>query len=1472
MKRHALIGLCLYGAGVLHAQPDCTVTHYSVEDGLSENTVSCMYQDSRGYLFIGTFNGLNRFDGYRFRHYKTLTTSGAGQELEEDRIEEIREDRDGLLWVRVWGGRVYRFDVWNERFTKVPLPGKTGVNGVLPFRNGDVWLTTGNEGCFRVETGPADSAFRVETVRTPVLPSDTVYGVHEDRRGDGWLLTGAGAVRYRSENGGYACFRGDSSAFLTLAEGENVLLLGTASGRVYRYEAQGEAFAPLPFRFRSPVVQIERLDSTRFVILTEEEGFVLYDSRTGVRESHDRRNHPLLLAGKLRHVYVDRCGELWLRPETPGILHYDPRTGEMRHLYLPMDNAGAKRPAAEIFEDNNGFLWLRQEGGGFCFYDRRKRRPVYFHNDPDDPRRLFTNIVRRYYSDRQGNLWLSTHSKGVEKVNFHSSAFRLTRFSPDPGALTENESGALFCDRNGDLWCAARDGSLRIRNREGRWLGRMGRNGRLNEREPLNEVVFAMVQDTSGAVWLGTRYNGLMRLVPRPGGTHEYRVERFRHREDDPYSLSSDAVFSLFRDTLGRIWAGTWGGGLNRAERDAEGRFRFIHAGNRLQNYPAERFRRIRAIVSDGRGRLWAASPDGVLVFREDSGRPEELVFRPLCHVPGDTASLSTNNVQSLFRSSQGDIWIGTLGGGVNRATVAEEGGKDGGTGYALKKYNSLTGFPSDLIWAFEEDSAGCVWMATGHGLIRFRPDTETWEQYRDDRLGDKDFTAGIACRDSTGNLLFGCDEGVVEFRPEAVRKSDFVPPLYFSRFLLFNREVRPGDGSGILHESVAVAPRITLTHRQSVFTLEFTALDYRNPKKIRYACRLEGFEPQWNDRGTNRTVTYTNLPPGRYLFRVRSTNGDGVWCDNERTLPIVVLPPFGQSVAGRLLWALAILIVISVTFYILFTLYRLRNRIRMEREMTGLKLKFFTDISHEIRTPLTLIHAPVEHLLETESLPPAAAEQLHTVRRNTLRLLRLVNQLLDFRKIQLGGMKLKLEPVVPGRFVGQVREGFLAAARRQGVRLEFADGVSPETVLWADRDKLEMIVSNLLSNALKFTPSGKTVYVSLTEGRDTVTLTVRDEGIGIPRSRLNRLFTPFYSTSAGKGGLQRGTGIGLALTKELCGMLGADIRLESLPGRGTTFRVVFRKGREHFDPADERLTFADRTEEGAGEEDVSLAVKPPGAEPEKQDAEILVAEDNVELREYLCGLLGRHYRIRSAADGREALEVAGRSLPDLIVSDILMPGTDGIAFVRALKGDFRTSHIPVVILTALGGEDDRKRAFEAGADDYLTKPFGGAFLLLRIAALLEQRKRLQRYYSASLTDLGARTEDRVPGVTPEDNRWLGRLTEYLEARLTETDIRIGDLCEATCISHSLLYKKLKSLTGLSLVEFIREFRLQQAARLIAAGGHSLKEVAYRVGFGDPGYFARCFRQKYGVSPSRYREELRRREKPEAESGTGAEP
>ncbi len=1464
MKRHFLLLVTLLPFLIAKSQPACTFTHYSAEDGLSQNAVMSMVQDQNGILWFSTWDGINSFDGYDFKVYKAQ--QGNHVALTNNRVDLLEVDSYNYIWLQTYDNCIYRFDQRTEKFEQVPA--ENGSNEVkctsirvLP--DGIIWLLSDTEGAVRVKTDPEDHTLTTRTYATHAYGNTPacVYDVFCDRNDQEWLLTDNGLLKFAAGIDTPVTYflknklepDEQPQAFYAWCSFGDELFFGSDKGRVWCYSLENETFRLWELPVKDRIVAINEIKGIGLLVTTEQSGLVLSDAATREVRVYDKTNCPNFPSDAFHSVYVDRWQEVWFEMTEWGkVCHFDPFTKVFRQEQMPVEEKGADRsfPNFHICEDLHGNLWVHPQGGGFAWYDREQKKLLPFYNNPDSPDWRFSNRLHAMLSDKQGNLWLCTHSKGLEKVTFLNSQFNVYPRTERSYDLNASSVRAFFEDSEGRVWMGKRDGKIELYSYDFDYLGFLTEDGTVSQTgKPLLGVAYHIMQDAADNIWIATKGGGII-LLEKAGS--RFKVTHFLYDEDDIYSLSHNSVYWLHEDGHGRIWVATFGGGLNYIQRNADGKYVFINTRNHLKGFPNDRCYRVRHISSDKKGNIWVGTSDGALCFKEDFKDPESVVFHLYAHIPDDLHCLSHNNVYRILTTSSGETYLATFGGGLNQLVSLDDAGRA-----IFQSYTRKDGLPTDVLLSVEEDASGDLWISTESGLSKFIPPERRFDNYSEVDFGrNVRFEENTSLNLHTGRLLFGSTSGVLYFEPEHIRKSAYVPPVILSSLRISNQEVVPGMEGSLLEQSLNSTDCLKLSHKENIITLSFAALDLLHPENIRYAYCLEGFDKDWNYVDKQRTATYTNLPKGDYQFKVRSTNSDGVWVENERTLNISVLPSFWETPYALAIYLLAFVCVLFTGVYILFTIYRLKHEVSVEQQVSDIKLRFFTNVSHELRTPLTLIAGPVEYVLHQKDLSDDVREQLRVVERNTDRMLRMVNQILDFQKIQKNKMKLRVEQIDIVPFIHQLMDHFKSLAEEHRIDFLFESEKS-SLKLWVDVDKLEKMVFNLLSNAFKYTPPGKMITLFIHENEHSVAIGVQDQGIGIPKSKIASLFVRFENLLDKNLFNQQSSGIGLSLVKELVELHHGIIRVESKEGEGSCFTVELLKGKAHYTENVEFI-LSDAIEVDSEETEESPQETDRNASEHKT---MLLVEDNLELRFFLRSIFATDFHVVEAVNGAEGLEKALKFVPDIIISDIRMPEKDGISMTQDLHAHLTTSHIPIVLLTAKSDTESKLKGMELGADDYITKPFSATYLQARVENILARRVKLQQLYCARLMQVNLHPEETdttsSSDMTGQDRRFMERLTALMEKNMDNGDLMVDDLVHELAVSRSVFFKKLKMLTGFSPIEFIKEMRVKRAAQLIERGDYNMTQIAYMVGINDPRYFSKCFKQRFGMTPTEYKEEVR---------------
>lgn len=1448
--------LTLLFAAPATAQLKSNIAHYSTADGLSHDGVLCITRDRDGFMWFGTFDGLNRFDGTNFVVYKSRP--GDTSNLRTNKIREIVEDKAGYLWVKTYDFKIYRFDKKTEQFLPIsdgPFRSLFGdqvvINHIAPDARNGVWLLTENRGLLHVMNNsngqPTVISFAKKGQAGRLISGSNIKFRHIDAKGSIWVGTEGGlnclqankkdiyrAVKFNASTTKLL----SSFAFNCVAQSKESLFFGTSDGNLLIYNLRNQEFSLKAIANGIPLNAICFSKSGLLYISTSGMGLLTVDPISlKVSAGNTKANYFSL--------YEDRSGLIWIEPQENGILKYDPQKKTYKYFSQQKDFNSSSRDY-RILSDANGVLWICMKGGGFGYYNPSQDRVDYFYDQPGAIDQKFSNIITSIYVDKTGVLWMSARDGGINRVVSLTNKFDYHRLANQPKNRSENEVRAMMQDSKGRLWICSKDEQVHVYEND-KEIKVFGAGG-----SQLGPVYTAM-EDSKGNIWLGTKGKGLYKATPKDLRRNIYILSNFKNNPANVNSLSSDLVYSVIEDSHGRIWVGTLGGGINLFS-NLNGKPTFKNFSNTFHHYPFDWAKVIRYLLEDNQGRIWVATSNGLLIF--DPNKPVANGYRFLSYrkIRGNQSSLGNNSVQYIYKDNNGQIWIGTFGGGLNKVVVNPKNPDQLG----FEVFTTQHGLANDVVLSMSGDQDNNIWIATERGLSRFNPKNKSFKNYDSyDGLPKVGFSEATCFTASNGELYFGCTDGYIRFNPLKIADRPVEAKMALTRLQLYYKDIEPETKGSPLKYAINETQLLELNHDQNVISIDYTVLDYRLSNKITYAYKLEGFDKTWHQVNDLRKATYTNIPPGNYQFRVRATNNDLFTALPEKTLAIVIHPPFYLSPLAYIVYALLIIVMAVLARRIILTMIRLRNKVLVEQKLTEVKLSFFTNISHELRTPLTLIVNPLEEITKNETLSERGKQFLNVIQRNANRMIRFTNQLLDFRKLQNGKLQLNIAHTDVVALTRDVANHFSALADEKNISLQIKTA-KEEMLVWVDAEKIEIIIYNLLSNAFKFSPAGKKILLEIKIESSDILLLITDEGKGVTVDKLEEIFEIYHEESSGSDTNLKGTGIGLALARGLAVSHYGQLWATQNPAGGSVFTLRLKSGRSHFDTSE--VNFVERTKVGE-----FRALEVPGQVSNKlidknQDmlkAQLLIVEDNPDLRNFLELRFMEQYRVITAADGAEGFAMAVVMLPDLIISDVMMPELDGIQMLDQLKNEPSTSHIPVILLTAKSSIESRIEGLKYGADIYLTKPFNSDFLSASIENLIRSRKRL-------FEQLADKQEKRIINLQPEeivitskDEQFLKEVIKIVEEGMTQPDFNIDEVASAIGMGRTTFFKKLKSLTSLSPVEFVRDMRLKRSKQLLDSGNCTVSDAGYLAGFNSLPYFSTCFKEKYHLSPSAYLKQLK---------------
>ncbi|WP_158618296.1 hybrid sensor histidine kinase/response regulator transcription factor [Chitinophaga lutea] len=1291
------------------------------------------------------------------------------------------------------------------------------------------------------------------------LSHNSVLSIAQDKRGFMWFGTRYGLNRYDGQR--FRIYRNERNDSTSIPEHQVLYILPDSKGNLWigstrglaRYLPEKDAFERISLRQANvqPGVTFIYEDRKGRLWIGTYYGLFL-KTGSGFRHFMREADSSTLAGNSIRCVFEDSRGAIWVGTTT-GLNRLTEQNGQFSFESFRQGDGLTSGYITAIAEDRQGRLWLGTQTNGISLYDPiRQTFSALAGPKPVNPN------VRRIITDKAGKMWIGTQ-EGLSVID--PASFSGANYQHNPGnkkSLSQNSIHALFQDNNGSVWIGTYFGGVNMIHSSGTAFSTI----QSHPPQPglSNNVVSGMLEDEHHNLWIGTEGGGL-NYYNR--STNTFRV--YRHEAGRPGSIGSNLVKMVYEDKDRNIWAGTHGGGLNLLQPGGTFKQFFFN-----QNDPGTLTLEVTSLLEDSGNRFWVGCNSGLFVTRRQGNE--------LIPIPDTNLKALPPYVRSLMEDSRRRILIGTSeglfvyennqlrqlrGGYINSVTTDSRGNYWVGLYYGgmacfdknlqqTALYTEKDGLPNSNVIGILEDRQQHLWISTDNGLVKFDPATKKFQTYTtSDGIAGNDFNYNALLKDSRGEFFFGGFNGITSFFPEKIAANTYSAPMVFTGLRLFNKPVGIGGEERLLRQDIGFTPSLRFRPNQEVFTLEFALLNYIRSNKNRYAYQLEGVDRDWIET-TTPAVTYTNLAAGSYTFWVKGANNDGVWSEPVR-MEITILPPF-----WRTWWAYCIYALLAAGIFFFVTRYFfLQALLKKEEDLHQVKLNFFTNVSHEIRTHLTLLMAPVEKMISMLPTGDQLQQPLGQVRNNANRLLRLVSELMDFRKAETSHLVLHVEEQDLIPFLAGICENFRELSLSRQIKISFSHDMA-QALLYFDREQLDKVFFNLLSNAIKFTPDGGRVSMHVARGKGSYIVTVTDNGRGIAPEYLPKLFTNFFQVA--DHGLQNtGYGIGLALSRNIVELHHGSLSAESDPpeagkeGR-TCFTVTLAEGRQHFAGTPHVVGAAPvRRAATAGETDVMTATvaAAPVTAPGGNRFTIHIIEDNPELRELVRETFNRQYEVLESENGAAGLALAAEQIPDLVISDVMMPEMDGLQLCHALKTDERTSHIPVILLTAKSSQSDQVSGLETGADLYLTKPFSTRVLELNVRNLLASREKMREKFSRQLqTTEPPVVADAVPNTL--DSAFLEKVMQLVDEHMDDPEFGVDMLSRKVAMSQPVLYKKLKAVTDMSVNDFVKSLRLKKAAELIRTRRHTVYEVAYMVGYNDRKYFSREFKKQFGKTPSEF--------------------
>lgn len=1366
-------------------------SNFTINNGLSQSLIYSITQDTTGFMWFGTKDGLNRFDGYEFKifHHDPFDPVSIADNV----ISELFTDKKGRLWVGTMNGSLDLYDSRKNIFTHYLENNinKGNINAITEDPSGNLWVGTYGNGIFKLVFKKTNHSNRPDTVihyfnipgDTTSLISNLVIDVFADKEGGIWASTTKTLFQYAKPDGMELKF--SVPTFQLLSTGKKIIPHGI------QFSLSGAE--PIP-------VSEIKFGGVRFI---EDPQGRIWMAAPGGLLLFDRNEKKLFL----------------FDPLMPGLV-----TGNIRSV---CKNSFSGK---QVITNS---LWMGMIAGP-AVINTKDLTFQYFSHDPLYSKSVLSGSILCVYKDRSGSLWFGTSGSGLSEYDTHATLFPMPDYHTADGKIrTENLSVRSFLDTKNYLFIGTQS-SLMMADKSTRQMEQIN----LGNNPLESNTIFSIAAADSDNCWIAAN-SGLYLYNFKNHSKKKFFTEIQKNGNGD------GRIFKIYIDSKKNLWCLT--------------PYSFSFFNTRLKtfkkyffnNNPVNGFTEptYGDIYQAPDGNFWIGTGEGLLYFDTTAKKFTRYVTNS-----SNPNSLSFTAVRAVLpdpKKPSEYLWIATAGGGLNQLDLRTK---------KFIHYTEKNGLPNNFIYGILSDENGNLWMSTNKGISMFNPSSKSFTNYDINAgLQSNEFNSGAFYKNNDGELFFGGINGFNVFTPGSIKGDNQFPQLAFTGFSIFNHPVSVDDKNSPLKYSITETKKIVLPYSDNIISFKVAALDFSEPEKKQYAYKLEPSNKDWIQLGSNRLITFSNLEPGNYTLRVKAGNLNGAWNEQGISLNLVIMPPW-----WRTWWAYLLYICIAIALLYYLRKYELRgillrNKLKVEqmeshklKELDHLKSRFFANISHEFRTPLTLIMGPVEDLLKTGD-----AEQfkkiLPEVHRNSVRLLQLINQLLDLSKLDAKRYRINMtrEDIIP--FVEQVVHSFSSLAERKNIDLKII--VDPalrkmlddgETKFYFDEDMIEKIINNLLSNAFKFTGENGRITVGMKSSEKKngyLELSVKDSGIGIPKEKLSYIFDRFYQADDSDERHYEGSGVGLALLKELVDLLQGEATVTSETGKGTTFYCYL--------PFNNRI-ISEKTTTGLQTQKIVTPVTiidehvEDGQETGTKGKDlILIVDDYADVRKYIRRKIENTYAVAEASNGEEGLELARAHVPDLVVSDVMMPGMDGFELCEKLKTDNLTSHIPVILLTAKAEDSDKMTGLSTGADAYLTKPFNSQELNIRIRNLIELRKKLRAKFSDKLV-----VKPSEITVTSMDREFMKTLLSIVEDHISDAKFSVTELGSAMNMSVSQLNRKLKAIIDQSPQKFIRSIRMQRALEMLKKNSGNISEISWEVGFEDPGYFSRVFKSHFGYSPS----------------------
>ena len=1345
---------------------------------------------------------------------------------------------------------------YQNNYEFIPLSddiNQTTISCIVKDDDGMLWLGSSGDGVFKYNSLDF-KVYKKEAINNKsTLNSSFVHSLLKDKNNNIWAGTQEGLNFYSRDLDKFNSITFNEAnqnikfAVHAIEEfNDSTLLVGTHQNGLLKLNKNDYSFKRVNYKSNNSISSllinsIVKTEDEKFIVGTNQ-GLMTFDPYNSTLQltKFDLNDKYETVESSIESILIDNNKTLWLGTSSKGLIKITNTDDSYKIQNLMITN----KRVLSLSLKQDGNILCGTENDGLFEISNEKNEIENYKFDKNIQDGIKSNSIWSTYTDEKNRIWLGYYNNGIDVYNENYNKFKSLRsISGYSNSLSSSSVTGIIKDDKDRLWISTTEGGIDVYDRKTSRFTNLinNKNNIANGLDKLETT--SIFKDSNGNILIGTWESGFYIL--------KKNSKRFKNINNSNSKLKSDKVMSFAEDSNGTIWIGTFFGGL----------YSYNTYNNKVTHYDSSTFveynintSNIRKVIVDNKDNIWIGTRAGL--YRINKNEEDSFSITSFNEsfktILGE--NISSTIVYSLFEDELKNIWIGSLDYGLFKYNYDTD---------EINWFNNDNGFIHESISSIAQDQNGHLWISGNKGLTKYDPYKNLFYNFnKDDGLSSNRFNYNSVFTDNE-LLYFGGLNGLNYFNPDKIQYNEELPLVYLKDLKLSNELVAIGDLKSPLQKSLSTTDKLTLSHNQSFFSIEYVGVNYTRSKNNQYAYLLEGFDEKWNYVGSKTNATFTNVPAGNYIFQVKASNNDGLWNEIPTKLNIKILPAWWQSNLAWLIYLLTIMTISYISYKVFIERIRERRILKFEREehkqleaLNSKKIQFFTNISHEFRTPLTLILNPLNDIIKGDfsNLSLTTKNKLEIIHKNSNRLSRLINELMDFRKLQFNKMSVNASKINLIPFIEEVSSHFEGEATEKNIILSVDYSENPINV-WGDPSMLEKIIFNLLSNAFKVTPTNGmvSIYINKSSNKinfplidpekllESIEIIIEDTGSGIKKENINKIFDRFYQVTEFDKQYYGGTGIGLEVVRNFIELHKGKIEVSSKLNIGTQFKIQLPNGNKHLEIKNNTVKYNSND---------NLQTKLTAFENsnnKSKDKTLLIIDDNSELRSYLNNELDTNYNILLAENGKIGFELANKHIPDIIITDVMMPVMDGIELCKMIKNDLRTSHIPIMMITAKGMEVDKIKGIDSGADVYLQKPFNMNVLKSHLKQLISTRKILFKKYLSGI--------DFSENTTSLDQEFILNVLNYINKNISDNNLNVENLADELLLSRSKLYRKIKALTGLTANEFIRNVRLEKSKEILENSEFSISEICYKVGFSSPSYFTKCFKLQYGVLPKEIRED-----------------